>query len=182
MRPLGIGSPSVAVTTPATYLRAAVTPTLGGWDLGAGVQFFGGTAHRSVDSGDDVDTSAWAVDAQAQGNVLGLPLGVYAAYALARPTETNVFNAGRPNDRKAWSILAELGVIPTKWTVFAGYVDGDTGAATRNEDNRLLIGTTVMLAQNVEIQVSDTMFSGNRYDEPTTLADNLLTVMLFMAF
>jgi hypothetical protein len=174
---------TTAVNGFSSYLRAAVTPQLFGWDTGLGVQWFGG--ETSFQSG-DVETDGWAVDAQAQGTVFGLPLGVYLAYANAEPSPTNVFNAdpaGTRHDRKAASILAELGVIPNKWTVFTGYVDGDTGAATQSEDNRWLVGTTYMVAQNVELQLSNTFFSGDRYDpKPTSGGDNLTTVMLFAAF
>lgn len=177
---------NVDVNKPAYYLRAAATPTVVGWDTGFGFQYFGGTASRSDASGGDVDTRGWALDAQAQGQVAGLPLGVYLSYAKAKPTTTNVFNtdpAGTRDDRKAASILAELGVIPSKWTLFAGYLDGDTGAATKSEDNRILVGTTVMLAQNIEIQLSNTFLTGDRYDpKPATGGDNLTTVMLFAAF
>jgi hypothetical protein len=171
---------TTAVNGFSSYLRAAVTPQILGWDTGLGVQWFGG--ETSFQAG-DVETDGWAVDAQAQGTVFGLPLGVYLAYAKAEPSPTNVFNAGRPNDRKAASILAELGVIPNKWTIFTGYVDGDTGAATKSEDNRWLVGTTYMVAQNVELQLSNTFFSGDRYDpKPTSGGDNLTTLMLFAAF
>jgi hypothetical protein len=174
---------TTAVNGFSSYLRAAVTPQFLGWDTGLGVQWFGG--ETSFQSG-DVETDGWAVDAQAQGTVFGLPLGVYLAYAKAEPSPTNVFNAdpaGTRHDRKAASILAELGVIPNKWTVFTGYVDGDTGAATQSEDNRWLVGTTYMVAQNVELQLSNTFFSGDRYDpKPTSGGDNLTTVMLFAAF
>jgi len=171
---------NVAVNGFASYLRAAATPSFKGWDTGFGIQWFGGEASRQ---GGDVDAKGWAVDAQAQGSVIGRPLGAYLAYAKAEPSATNVFNAGQPNDRKAFSILVEFGVIPNKWTVLAGYVDGDTGAATKSEDNRLLIGTTFLLAQNVQLQLSNTFFSGDRYDpKPTSGGDNLTTVMLFAAF
>lgn len=177
---------NVAVNGFGSYLRAAATPTILGWDTGFGFQLFAGKASRSAASGGDADTKGWAVDAQAQGMVLGRPLGVYLAYAEAKPTPTNVFNtdtAGTKDDRKAFSALAELGVIPNMLTVFTGYVDGDTGAATKSEDNRLLIGTTFLIAQNVELQLSNTFFFGDKYDpKPTSNGDNLTTVMLFAAF
>jgi len=172
---------TTAVNGFSHYLRAAATPQILGWDTGFGVQWFGGES--SFQDRGHIDTEGWAVDAQAQGMVLGRPLGVYLAYAQARPTPTNVFNAGRPDDRKAFSALAEVGVIPNMLTVFTGYVDGDTGAATKSEDNRLLVGTTFMIAQNVELQLSNTFFFGDRYDpKPASGGDNLFTAMLFAAF
>ena len=174
---------TTAINGFSSYLRAAVTPQFLGWDTGLGVQWFGGES--SFQDG-DVETEGWAVDAQAQGAVFGLPLGIYLAYANAEPSPTNVFNAdpaGTRDDRKAASILVELGVIPNKWTLFTGYVDGETGAATKSEDNRWVIGTTFMVAQNVELQLSSTFFSGDRYDpKPTANGDNLITAMVFAAF
>lgn len=174
---------TTAINGFSSYLRAAVTPQFLGWDTGLGVQWFGGES--SFQDG-DVETEGWAVDAQAQGAVFGLPLGIYLAYANAEPGTTNVFNAdpaGTRDDRKAASILVELGVIPNKWTLFTGYVDGETGAATKSEDNRWVIGTTFMVAQNVELQLSSTFFSGDRYDpKPTANGDNLITAMVFAAF
>lgn len=172
---------TTAVNGFSHYLRAAATPEIMGWDTGFGVQWFGG--ETSFKDRGDVDTEGWAVDAQAQGMVLGRPLGVYLAYAEAKPTATNVFNAGRPDDRTAFSVLAEVGVIPNMWTVYTGYIDGDTGAATKSEDNRLVVGTTFMVAQNVELQLSNTFFFGDKYDpRPASGGDNLTTVMLFAAF
>lgn len=178
---------NVAINKPAYYLRAAATPTILGWDTGFGFQYFGGTASRSDASGGDVDTEGWALDAQAQGTVIGRPLGVYMAYAKAEPSATNIFNASASSsakDKDAWSILAEFGVIPNKWTVFAGYLEGDNGGtAARTESKAITVGTTVMLAQNVEIQLSNVSFDGNRFDpKPTSGGDNRTTLMLFAGF
>jgi hypothetical protein len=170
---------TTAINGFSSYLRAALTPQLLGWDTGIGFQWFGGES--SFQTG-DVKTDGWAIDAQAQGSVGGLPLGIYLAYANAEGDPNNFFN-NRPNDRKAASILAELGVVPNKWTLYAGYIDGDTGAATKSEDNRLVIGTTFMVAQNVELQLSNTFKSGDAYDpKPTANGDNQILAMLFAAF
>lgn len=175
---------TVAINGFANYLRAAVTPQILGWDTGFGGAVFFGEASRKDG---DQDTRGWALDAQAQGTVAGRPLGVYLAYAKAKPSATNIFNASASagaKDRDAWSILAEFGVIPNKWTVFAGYLNGDRGGtAARTEDNAITVGTTVMLAQNVEIQLSNVSFDGNRYDpKPTSGGDNRTTLMLFAGF
>jgi len=170
---------TVAVNGFANYLRAAVTPQILGWDTGfGGAVFFGETSRKDGDQ----DAKGWALDAQAQGMVAGRPLGIYLAYAKAETSTTNVFNTA-VNDEDAWSILAELGVIPNKWTVFAGYLDGDRGSATKFEDKAITVGTTVMLAQNVELQLSNVSFDGNRYDpKPTSGGDNRTTLMLFAGF
>ena len=87
------------------------------------------------------------------------------------------------NDKKAWSILGEVGVMPSRGTLMLGYRNGDNGAATRNKDNALLVGGTWMVAQNIELQLSHTRYSGNKYDDPEPAAgDALTTLMLFMGF
>ena len=175
---------TVAVNGFSNYLRAAVTPQIFGWDTGfGGAVFFGESSRKAGDE----DTKGWALDAQAQGTVAGRPLGVYLAYAKAKPSATNIFNASASagaKDKDAWSILAEFGVIPNKWTVFAGYLDGDNGGtAARTESKAITVGTTVMLAQNVEIQLSNVSFDGDRYDpKPTSGGDNRTTLMLFAGF
>jgi hypothetical protein len=175
---------TVAINGFANYLRAAITPQVLGWDTGFGFAWYGGKA--SLKDG-DVEPEGWTVDAQAQGMVIGRPLGVYLAYAKAEPSATNIFNesaAANAKDKDAWSILAEFGIIPNKWTVFAGYLDGDRGgSAARTEDKAITVGTTYMLAQNVELQLSNVSFDGNRYDpKPTAGGDNRTTLMLFAGF
>lgn len=174
----------VAVNGFSNYLRAAVTPQILGWDTGfGGAVFFGETSRKTGDE----DTKGWALDAQAQGTVAGRPLGIYLAYAKAEPTATNLFNASASaaaKDKDAWSILAEFGVIPNKWTVFAGYLDGDTGGTSaKTESKAITVGTTYMLAQNVELQLSNVSFSGDRFDpKPVSGGDNRTTLMLFTGF
>jgi hypothetical protein len=175
---------NVAINGFASYLRAAVTPQILGWDTGfGGAVFFGETSRKDGDQ----DTKGWALDAQAQGTVIGRPLGIYLAYAKAEPSDTNIFNtsaAANAKDRDAWSVLAEFGVIPNKWTVFAGYLDGDRGGTAANtEDKAITVGTTFMVAQNVELQLSNVSFDGNRYDpKPASGGDNRTTLMLFAGF
>jgi len=174
---------NAAVNGPATYLRGAWTPTLGSWDTGVGFQYFGGTASRSVASGGDVDTKGWALDAQAQGTLGSRPTGFYVTYATADSSATNVFNTG-PNKKKAWSLVGEYGILPDKATLLLGYLDGDNGAAAGdNKDQRLMIGATWMLAQNVQLMLWNTSYSGNAYDpKPASGGDNLTSLMVFAGF
>lgn len=174
---------SVAVDGFAHYLRAALTPKFGEWDAGFGVQYFGGQASRSVASGGDVDTKGLALDAQLQGRVGSMPLGVYFTHAKADPSATNIFNKGGARDKKAWSILGELGILPNKMTLMLGYLDGDNGKATKYEDKRVMVGATWMLAQNMELQLWNTRSSGSAYDpKPASNGDNLVSLMLFVGF
>ncbi len=183
---------TVAVDGLAHYLRAALTPQLNGWDTGFGAQFFGGKAKRTDTTtglAADKETKGWAVDAQAQGMIGAKPTGFYVTYGKAAKlsssnggTTTSVFNTA-VNDKKAWSVLGEVGVVPSRGTLMLGYRNGDNGAATRNKDNALMIGGTWMVAQNIEVQLWNTRYSGNKYDDPKPAGGDTLTgLMLFMGF
>ena len=177
-----------------SYIRAAATPNVGGWDIGAGVQWWGGTTKRDTNSSAGTDATtresadAYAIDAQAQGN-MGLPLGVYLTYGNAKRTKAgdtaNLFNSNA-KDKKAWSLLAELGVLPGKATVAAGYRAGNTGAAANNKQNTTTLGATYLLAQNVELQLNYSMNNGSHYDlaanNEQLNGDRLATLMVFAAF
>jgi hypothetical protein len=145
----------------ATYFRAAFTPHVGDWALAAGVQAWTGNNVRVRGEGpggvDIVKTKGWAVDAQAQGAVAGMPLGVYLAHAqapgtAADATSRNLFNP-QARARKATSLTAELGVLPAKATVLASYRKADDGSATSSSDNAFSIGGTYQIYQNVRLEL-----------------------------
>lgn len=165
-----------------TYLRAAVTPTVGEWDVGAGFASWSGTASDATGLAGN-DFKATAIDAQAQGAVAGMPLGVYFTYATAPASGTTVneFNQGTANAKKATAFLAELGVLPGV-TVIAAYRKADTGAATNSKDDAITIGGTYALAQNVNLQLTHTSRSKNgtagRYSGSTTKGDQRILFML----
>ena len=149
---------NVAVNGLAHYLRAALTPQLGGWDTGFGVQYFGGKAQRTNTTtglAADKETKGWAVDAQAQGMIGTKPTGFYFTYGQAAKLSssdsgtTSVFNT-EVNEKKAWSVLGEVGVLPSRGTLMLGYRNGDNGKATKNKDNALLVGGTWMVAGGAE--------------------------------
>ena len=176
---------NVAVNSPAHYLRGVLTPMIAGWDTGFGFQYFGGKASRSIASGGDIDTDGWAIDAQAQGELGARPVGFYFTYGRAKPGASNLFNS-EVNDKTAWSLTGEWGVIPDKATLLLGYQHGDNGTSTAlgaSEDRRLMFGATWLLAMNVELQLWNTSYSGNAYDpRPASGGDNLTSVMLFAGF
>ena len=167
----------------ANYVRLAVTPKVGSWDLGVGVQSWSGTA--DVPGGAVRDTKAWAVDAQAQGAIGAMPLGIYLSHANAEATKvggnTNLFNSN-PNDETATAIAAEFGVLPRKATVMLAYRMGDTGAATKSEDNSWTLGGTYQIVQNIMLQLNYSKRSGDAYTPLPANGDQLLTVMLFGAY
>jgi hypothetical protein len=164
------------------YLRAAYTPTVGEWDIGVGFQSWTGTESSSTGVAGS-DYKGFAIDAQAQGAVGGMPLGVYFTNmsAPASGATVNAFN-GNPNSKKATTILAELGVMPGVVTVQAGYRKADTGAATNSKDDAVTLGATYHLTQNVQLQLAHSTRSKNgavgRYDGSQEKGTALTTFML----
>jgi hypothetical protein len=181
----------------ATYLRAVATPVVQDWDLGVGAQVWTGTAKRedpanlgaSPAAVVDVATKAWAVDAQAQGKVGELPLGIYVSHAVARASAAsgapNLFNDG-PRNKTATAIAAELGILPGKATLMLGLLKGDTGAASDSGDNALTLGGTWSFAENVQLQLLITKRSGSLYRAPVGVrpetGNRLMTLMLSAGF
>ena len=187
------------------YVRVAATPTVGDWDLGGGIQWWGGTTGIAspVTEGDIVYpagsyiTHAWALDAQAQGNIVSMPIGVYFSYASAEGGtggNLKLFNCSdtggddlcdvnNPNDKTAWALIGELGVIPNKTTVSLAYRSGDKGTALDNEQTALTLGVTHLTAQNIQFQLNHSMYGGDAYDpKPASGGDQQTTLMLFTAF
>lgn len=167
------------------YIRGAVTPKVGKWDLAAGFQIWTGDSKLDHD-GEPTEKehgSAWAIDAQAQGKVGKLPLGVYLTYGCAdksEPGKPNIYNSKTGDDKTAWTIATELGVIPYKLSVGAAYRNANTGAGGADTDNAVTLGLNYMLAQNVGLQLNHTMYSGDVTSDET--GDALTTLMLYSAF
>ncbi|MFQ5480027.1 MAG: hypothetical protein ACE5DW_01990 [Thermodesulfobacteriota bacterium] len=169
------------------YLRLAGTHNIAGWDLAAGGQLWLGTT--KLGSGVREKARGWALDAQAQGTIVSIPVGLYLNYAEAEgttPGDTmNIFNSN-PGDKRAWSILAEVGVLPNRATIAAGYRSGNSGKIGASSESAVTVGATFLLAQNFELQVNHSFNSGDVFDIPANneLAngDQLTTLMLFAAF
>jgi hypothetical protein len=166
------GAEGVANGAPtATYVRAAFTPTVREWDLGIGIQSWTGSAGIANAAGTGVDifkTNALAFDAQAQGAIQGLPLGVYVTHAKsdasAAGAATNLFNS-RARDRSASTVTAELGVLKSPHlTVLGAYRNADNGRAAANStDNAVTFGVNWMVSQNVGLHWILNKFSGSAY-------------------
>jgi len=170
------------VSPTANYLRAAYMPNWGGWDMGMGFQSWTGTASDGVPLTPGKDYKAVAFDLQAQGEVAGMPLGVYFTHGKAKGTPVgaiiaNGFN-GLPNDVKATTITAELGVSHNPHvTLLAAYRKGDNGQAAgafngtavaglpqMNGDNAFTFGLNYKIAQNVGLHLTHSKYSGSAYN------------------
>jgi hypothetical protein len=170
---------------------------VGDWSLGLGVQSWSGSSDRDDGTGagmvETVDTKAIAFDAQAQGAVGSMPLGVYLTYARADGTPAgaqtrNLYNTNR-NDRKATALTMELGVIPNKATLMFAYRKANTGSTAANsDDDAITLGGTYQYAQNVQFQLLFTKrdkggaANVGRYAGSLVPGDNLMTFMFSAGF
>lgn len=181
--PRKIGDPSGSPT--ANYFRLGFTPNFGSWDTGVGVQSWSG--NTTDPSSADVKTKAYAIDAQAQGEVAAMPLGIYLTHANASGSDQavgaikNLFNSN-VNSMTATTIAGQLGVLPGRATLLMAYRKGDNGKATGNGDNSLMIGGTYQIVQNAQLQLNHEMYSGSAYDGAPANGNRLTTLMLFAAF
>lgn len=174
----------------ANYVRLAVTPRVGAWETAVGVQSWSGEATKSNTAAPlltAVETKAYAVDAQMQGEAGSMPLGIYLTYANASGSDQaagaikNAFNAN-VNAETAATIAGQLGVVPGRATLLMAYRKGDNGKVANNEDNSVMVGGTYLMEQNVQLQFNHEMFSGNAYDGTPANGNQLTTLMLFAAF
>lgn len=173
---------TVAVNSPAYYLRAVATPSLiDGWDTGAGIQYWTGTVSRDAAGGGDKEAKAMAVDAQAQGMIGSMPLGVYFTYAKADKSggTANVFNSSTTDDTSAFSVAGEVGVMPGKVSLTAAYRAGDKGGKS---NNGILLGALYQVEQNIQFQLNHTTYGGDAYDPKPDGGDQLTTLMMFTSF
>ncbi|MEK7881279.1 MAG: hypothetical protein AAB210_05240, partial [Deltaproteobacteria bacterium] len=99
---------------------------------------------------------------------------------------TNLFNSRTTDDKKAWTALLELGVMPGRATVAAAYRRGETGAAANNVQTATTLGATYLFTQNVEFMINHTWYNGSYYDltanNEDKTGDQLTTFMMFAAF
>jgi hypothetical protein len=164
---------------PAHYLRAAVTPKVGGWELGFGAQVWTGTAKYADENASaprvEAKTDAYAVDFQAMGSINALPLSFFATYAVAQNDQDSIFNTGA-DDKYAATLLAEAGVLPGELMLSAGYRNADKGTKNDASDDAAILGVKYFLLQNVEFQLDYTYMIDDSNDR------NHLLAMLYAAF
>lgn len=170
-----------------TYIRTALTPKVGNWDLGFGTQIW--TGSTALDAGATKKSiSVWSIDAQAQGALGTMPLGVYFSYGSAKKSSSvagaipNMVNSSKFANKKAMSFSSELGIIPEIMTIGAAFRTADRGTATNSDQNSITFAMTYKVAQNVQFQLNRSFGSGNYYDITRANGNNLTTLMLFASF
>lgn len=160
----------------AHYLRAAYMPNIGGWDTGIGFSYMDG----SIDTGatdaekETTNVSGWGIDAQAQGQVGSIPLGIYASYAVApkgTADDPEFYNASTTEDKVSYGMTAKLGVLPSKVQLYAAYGSVDDGTDTNTDTT---VGVQYMAAQNIKLELFNVARNNNR--------DGYSMLMMFAGF
>ena len=161
----------------ANYFRAVYMPNIGGWDTGFGVSAMSGDVESgTTNPGDITYVDGWGFDAQAQGDISGMTLGVYASYGVApkgSATEPNHYNSSTTDDETAFGLLAKLGVIPGKTQIYLGHTSHDNAAV---EVKTTTIGIQQMLTQNVKLEFYTVS------SDSSSAADDYSMLMLFAGF
>ncbi|MDD2721309.1 MAG: hypothetical protein PHH47_08390 [Gallionella sp.] len=176
----GVGT-ATAGSLPLTYVRIAGMFEAAGFEMAAGVQSFSGTSQVGINA----QAKATVVDFQAQGEVSGMGLGVYASYGSAPAVfgGTNAFNARNLQTRSSFNIGAELGVIPGVSTLQLAYRSGKSGGAVgADTDNAFQVGATYELAQNVELSLTHTSQSGSAWAVAAPVGKSMTNLMMEALF
>jgi hypothetical protein len=169
----------------ANYLRAAYLMDIAGWDSGFGFQSWSGDATVADSTGSETNivTDAWVIDAQAQGSVRDMLLGLYASYGKCGADATHFAgNCQNNSDADAFAILAKLGVIPTETSVYLAYRTMDSGATTAEQFDSWTLGVTHLYAQNIRFDLFTVQESGSGVDARASQQDAQWMLQLFAGF
>ena len=181
--------PDGASALDSNYVRIAATPTVGDWAMQIGLGKMSGSSFQNRTTtlgatGREVVTDETFFDFQAQGEVGGKELAVYAQHAKA-PFDplgrTSAYNSKNVTDRKATTIGVDYSVIPHALSIGAAYRNADNGAAaTANGDNAWTVQAIYDLYQNVALHAVYSKMNGSAHT--ATTQNNLTTLMLEMAW
>jgi len=169
----GNGTPG-AHNLPLTYLRLAGMFDVAGFEAAVGVQNWSGSSVTTLGTG--VSNRATVIDGQLQGEVSGMPLGLYASYGTAPAGSQfagSLVAAGAAGTASiagasSFNFTAELGVIPHVATVQLALRSAKDGQAnvgiTGVTNNAVMLGATYELAQNMELSLTSTTNSGSAWN------------------
>lgn len=159
----GTGTPG-AHNLPLSYARLVGMFDLAGLEAAVGIQNWSGTSTLTLGT---LTNRATVIDAQLQGDVAGMPLGVYVSYGTAPVgSQFNLGGAAALNSASSFNVTGELGVIPHVATVQLAVRSAKDGAAAGvgNANNAVMLGATYELAQNVELSLTTTSNSGSAWN------------------
>jgi hypothetical protein len=187
-----------ANSMPLSYVRAAGTFDLAGFDAAVGVQNFSGSSDTTL-----VTTKATIIDAQLQGEVAGFETGIYFGYGRAPAVavgHANAYNSGSTTvAQTTFNVAAEMALIPhgTVQMAFRS-ASRDAGldnagvaltltnpllAGTSAKDNAILLGATYELAQNMGLSLHYTTQSGSYWsNQAAPVGKTATTLLLETAF
>lgn len=174
---------TLSVNKFSNVVRAVYNNNIGDWNVAAGLLgIFGKTTDSAAA---EVRAKLFGLDAQLQGNVSNMPLGVYLSYGSAGKTNAgdipNLFN-GNANNETAFGLLAQLGVIPNKATLSLGGHIAKTGAGTNDKNNGFIAGASYQYTQNVKFELDQEWYSGSANTNAKLNPKNRTTLMAFMGF
>jgi len=176
------------VQSTATYFRGVYFADVAGWDVGVGAQLFTGSS--TVGRNNTVDAVRTVFDAQAQGSVAGMPLGIYASLGSAPKAAGGVENIYNTSDADASSlgVLGQLWMSPSV-ALFGGYgqvVSGNGATVASNEqtDSYVIVGAKFKPAQNITLEAYNETHTAAQSDAAAgaDATDSLLRLMLFAGF
>jgi len=152
----GNGNMGAKITDLATYFRAAVTPNIGGFDTGFGIQMI--TGEVTNNAGGTIKQDGYVVDAQAEGKVAGRDFAAYLSYGSAK--ESSEFSVGTGDAKKTTNIGLLMGIVPN----VNGYV---AARSSKDFGDRNTVGVSWMMRQNMKFELYQSM--PNRGNDTTTL-------------
>lgn len=153
------------------YFRAALTPTVGDWDLVTGFGVMGGESLVTDDTATApavaslIETRMTFADLQAHGAIGENELGLYAQYANApkvdNPNASSAYGAGA-TARKAFTIGADYSVVPHVLSMGLAYRNAKNGGTEgSNGDNAITVTAIYDLAMNVALHANYSRYSGS---------------------
>lgn len=167
LAPGGNGGALPSTNFGQSYIRGAITPSVAGFDIVAGLGRMTGSSFGNL-VGAEVETNQSFADFQAHGEIGGMETGIYAQMADAPVCAATVGNANCAYNtgkeaRKATTVGAEFGVIPHTLALGLGYrsVSNDGNGKT---DNAINLSAVYDLAMNVALHFNYAMYSGTKYD------------------
>jgi len=144
------------ITDLATYFRAAVTPNIGGFDTGFGIQMI--TGEVTNNAGGTIKQDGYVVDAQAEGKVAGRDFAAYLSYGSAK--ESSEVRVGTGDAKKTTNIGLLMGIVPN----VNGYV---AARSSKDFGDQNTVGVSWMMRQNMKFELYHTDPNGK--DATTTL-------------
>jgi hypothetical protein len=168
-----------------TYLRVAATPSISNWNLVVGLGKMSGTGYANL-AAKEITTDETFFDLQAHGELAGKEVGIYVQNASAPSTKDSAGNSNnayndKASTRSAFTMGADVSLIPHTLSVGAAYRYAKNGNLTNSGDNAITLTAVYDLAQNVALHINHSEYSGSSRDAAGS-QKNLTTFMLEAAW